>query len=139
MDFVKNRPELSVLISFIAGLVIGTTLFGWYLFPVEWTGAGPRDLGQAEQDVYLQTIADAYSHQPGDTSIVTDALASWPDAAEAICDLRSRADDLGDQQRLDAIARVKSGGQECGALPAVGADGTQPIPEPAEDDSNLGT
>jgi hypothetical protein len=139
MDFVKNRPELSVLIAFIAGLIIGTTLFGWVIFPVEWTGAGPRDLELAEQDVYLQTIADAYSLQPGNTSIVTDALASWPDAAAAICELRSRATDPNDQVRLDAIAIVKSGGQPCAALPPIGADGTQPIAEPAADDSNLGT
>lgn len=135
MDFVKNRPELSILITFIAGLIIGTTLFGWLLFPVEWTGAGPRDLDQAQQDVYLQTIADAYSFQQN-RSIVDRALGSWPDAYEAICNLRSqRTLDPADQARLDAIAAVKSGGQACGALPAVAPDGAQP----AADDSNFGT
>ena len=139
MDFVKDRPGLSILITFIAGLIIGTVLFGWYLFPVEWTGAGPRDLEPAQRDVYLQTIADAYSLQPGNTSIVTDALASWPDAATAVCELRGRTADPAAQERLNAIAIVKSGGQACGALPAVGADGTQPVVPPAEEDSNLGT
>ena len=139
MDFVKNRPELSVLIAFIAGLIIGTTLFGWVLFPVEWTGAGPRDLEQAEQDIYLQTIADAYSLQPGNTSIVTNALAGWSDASDAICNLRGRTADPAAQERLNAIAIVQSAGQACDALPAVGADGTQPIVPPAEEDSNLGT
>lgn len=137
MDFVKNRPELSILVTFIAGLVIGTTLFGWYLFPVEWTGAGPRDLSQTEQDIYLQTIADAYSLQTGNPGLVTDALATWPDAATAICNLRSRTADPGAQARLDAIAQIKNNGQACGALPAVGVEGIQP--PPAEDTSNLGT
>lgn len=136
MDFIKNRPELSVLIAFIVGLIIGQTLFGWYLFPVEWTGAGPRDLDQAEQDIYLQTIADAYSLQPGNAGLVTRALGTWPEAFTAICDLRTRTADPGAQERLDAIARVQNNNQSCGALPGVGTE--VPTPE-AADDSNLGT
>lgn len=136
MDFIKERPGLSVLIAFVVGLIIGQTLFGWYLFPVEWTGAGPADLDQAEQDVYLQTIADAYSLQPGNTGLVTRALGTWPDAASAICDLRTRTADPAAQQRLEAIAMVQSG-QPCAALPA---DGTLPtVPATPEEDSNLGT
>ena len=84
MDFIKERPGLSVLIAFIVGLFIGQTLFGWYLFPVEWTGAGPQDLDQAERDVYLQTIADAYSFQPSNTDIVTRALGNWQNASADI-------------------------------------------------------
>jgi hypothetical protein len=139
MDFIKNRPELSVLIAFVVGLIIGLTVFGWYLFPVEWTGAGPGDLEQAEQDVYLQTIADAYSLQPGNTGLVTRALASWPSAATAICELRSRTADPGAQERLNAIASVQSGGQACDALPATGVDSSQPGVPPEEEGSNLGT
>ena len=139
MDFIKNRPELSVLIAFIVGLFIGQTLFGWYLFPVEWTGAGPGDLEQAEQDVYLQTIADAYSLQPGNTSLVTRALGSWPNVATAICDLRSRTADPAAQERLNAIAVVQSGGQACDALPVTGVDGSQPAAQPDEEGANLGT
>ncbi|GJM40536.1 MAG: hypothetical protein DHS20C20_08180 [Ardenticatenaceae bacterium] len=137
MDFVKERPGLSVLIAFIVGLFIGQTLFGWYLFPVEWTGAGPADLEQAERDVYLQTIADAYSYQPGNTGLVTNALRSWPSSAEAICELHGRTADPAAQQRLDAIAMVQTGGQTCGVTTA---DGVLPeVPTPEEDDSNLGT
>ncbi|MCA9899191.1 MAG: hypothetical protein H6654_14780 [Ardenticatenaceae bacterium] len=137
MDFVKERPGLSVLIAFIVGLIIGQTLFGWYLFPVEWTGAGPADLDPAERDVYLQTIADAYSYQPGNTGMVTNALRSWPTAGEAICELRGRTADPAAQQRLDAIAMVQTGGQSCGA---VSVDGTLPeVPAAAEENSNLGT
>ena len=140
MDFIKNRPELSVLIAFIAGLIIGLTVFGWYLFPVEWTGAGPGDLEQTEQDVYLQTIADAYSLQPGNTGLVTRALATWPNAAADICDLRNnRTADPAAQERLNAIAIVQSGGQACDALPATGVDGSLPAAPQPEEDSNLGT
>lgn len=139
MDFVKNRPGLSVLLAVILGFVIGLT-YGWVIDPVEWTGAGPGDMEQVEQDVYLQTIADAYSLQPGNTALVTRALASWPDAVTAICDLRNnRTADPAAQERLDAIAMVQSGGQSCGAVPVPGTEGVQPVPEAAEDDSNLGT
>jgi hypothetical protein len=136
MDFIKNRPELSVLIALIVGFAIGLT-WGWWIQPVEWTGAGPRDLEQTEQDVYLQTIADAYSLQPGNTGLVTRALETWPEASTAICDLRNRTADPAAQERLNAIAMVKSNGQACG-LPATGVDGTETAVPQAED-SNLGT
>ena len=106
---------------------------------MEWTGAGPGDLDQAQQDVYLQTIADAYSLQPGNTTLVTRALDSWPNATAAICDLRSRTADPGAQERLNAIAIVQSGGQACDALPATGVEGEQPVAPPAEEGANLGT
>lgn len=134
MDFIKNRPELSVLITLVVGFVLGL-IWGWVIDPVEWTGAGARDLAPAEQDTYLQTIADAYSLQPGNTNIVTNALGNWPEAANAICDLRGRTADPAAQERLNAIAAVQSG-QACGALPAAGG---QPIVEPADDSSSLGT
>ena len=135
MDFIKERPGLSALIAVVIGFIFGLT-WGWYIDPVEWTGAGPADMAPAEQDVYLQTIADAYSYQPGNTGLVTNALRSWPNAAEAICDLRTRTADPAAAQRLDAIAVVQ-GGQSCGALPA---DGTLPeVPAAEEESSNLGT
>lgn len=136
MDFIKNRPGLSVLIAVIIGFVIGLT-YGWVIDPVEWTGAGPGDMEQVEQDVYLQTIADAYSLQPGNTVLVTRALSTWPDASTAICDLRNnRTADPAAQQRLDAIAMVLTNGQSCGAVTVPNPESAQPA---AEEDSNLGT
>ena len=134
MDFIKNRPELSVLITLIVGFALGL-IWGWFVDPVEWTGARVQELAPANQAVYLQTIADAYSHDPGNTAIVTDALGNWPEASTAICNLRTQTADPADQERLNAIAAVHSG-QACGALPAVGG---QPIVDPADDGSNLGT
>ncbi len=141
MDFIKNRPELSVLIAVVLGFVIGLT-WGWYVDPVEWTEIGPSEMDQSEQDDYLRTIADGYSLQPENTNIVTRALDTWPNAAASICDLRNnRTVDPGEQQRLDAIAIVVTNGQGCGALPPVTTtDGTQPAAQPVEEDSsNLGT
>ena len=138
MDFIKNRPEVSVLIALVVGFAIGLT-WGWWVDPVEWTGAGPRDLEQAEQDVYLQTIADAYSLQPGNTGLVTRALGAWPEAATAICDLRNRTADPAAQERLNAIAIVQSNGQACGALPATGPEGAGTTVPQGEEGSNLGT
>ncbi|WP_420629364.1 hypothetical protein [Candidatus Leptofilum sp.] len=136
MDFLKNRPELSVLIALVLGFAFGL-IWGWYVDPIEWTQIGPAEMEQSEQDIYLQTIADAYSYQPGNTGLVTNALRSWPNAAEAICELRGRTTaDPAAQQRLDAIAMVQTGGQSCGALPADGA--LPEVPTPEEDGSNLG-
>jgi len=145
MDFIQERPGLTVLGSFIAGLIIGLVVLGWYVFPVEWTGAGPEHLAQADQDAYLLTIADAYSLQPGNTELVTRALGNWPDATAAICDLRARQTDPAVQARLDAIAQVHSG-QVCdaAAVPITGEEGQPDTGQPAvgaeeEGGSSLGS
>ena len=47
MDAVReqaNRPLWVGIVSFVVGLFIGLVVLGWWLWPVQWTDAGPSDL-----------------------------------------------------------------------------------------------
>jgi hypothetical protein len=114
MDFIRKRPELSIAVAFIIGLFIGLVVLGWGLWPVQWTGAGPQDLAEADQALYLRTIADNYSRDLNATK-VTDALSGWPGADAAVCRLALSSPDPAERARLEAVATVLNS-QGCASI-----------------------
>lgn len=106
MDTQQRRPIL-LIATFIVGFFIGLVVFGWWLTPVEWTGGGPQDLSDTDQDLYLVTLARLYALN-GDQEHVRAALGRWETAPQAICELAAEqrpADPAGAQQ-LEALATV---------------------------------
>ena len=64
MDDIReqvNRPLWVGIISFIVGLFIGLVVLGWWLWPVQWTDAGPNDLRPDAQETYLRMAIDSYT------------------------------------------------------------------------------
>ncbi|MFW5941366.1 MAG: hypothetical protein ACOC8X_01715 [Chloroflexota bacterium] len=104
MDNV-NRSVLVGLGAFIVGFFIGLVIFGWGLTPVEYTGAGPQDLSETDQELYLITLARLYSVD-NNQEHVQQALGRWDGAAQAVCQLAAdtRAVNPPEAQRLEAMA-----------------------------------
>ncbi|MCI0393399.1 MAG: hypothetical protein L0332_15125 [Chloroflexi bacterium] len=111
---LQKRPILFIVLAFILGWAIGLFLFGWGLTPLEYVGAGPEHLNSTDQELYLRSLAALYSHEL-DPNRVTRALAAWPDADVAICQLAAQSTDPGEQQRLIAIASIHNNGVGCPA------------------------
>lgn len=128
MDILRNRPSYMAVLAFVIGAIFGLIVLGWWLFPVEWTGAGIQDLAQADQELVLRTVADLFSFD-GDSAKVQQALAGWGGEAVA-CQMAATSADPADAARLRAIANVITG-QECAGV----ASPTEPA---AEGGSNLG-
>jgi len=67
MDAIReqlNKPVVLGSVSFVGGLIIGLVVLGWWLWPVNWTDAGPEQLRAEFQEVYLRMAADVYTlHQ----------------------------------------------------------------------------
>ena len=64
MDDIReqlNRPLWVGIISFVVGLLIGLVVLGWWLWPVQWTDAGPSDLRLEYQEIYLRMAIDSYT------------------------------------------------------------------------------
>ncbi len=64
MDAVReqaNKPLWVGIISFVVGLFIGLVILGWWLWPVQWTDAGPSDLRSEFQETYLRMAIDSYT------------------------------------------------------------------------------
>ncbi|MFZ0548208.1 MAG: hypothetical protein WAM60_22370 [Candidatus Promineifilaceae bacterium] len=118
---IKNRPILFVVLAFVAGWVIGLFVFGWGIWPVQYTGAGPQDLLKVHQDRYLLALADLYARD-GNQARVNEMLGTWPEADVAICQLAQ--ENPASQLQLNALAAVQNG-VGCSA----GAIGTTPTDE----------
>lgn len=110
-----DRPLIAGIVGFFIGLLIGWFLLGYALFPVEWVDAGPGDLQEGYQEIFLRMSIHTYLRTNN--------------AAEA----RQRWAELGDNapELLEQIAAQPAGlsAQDLQAFQM--AVGTQPVVPPA--------
>jgi len=118
MDIFERRPSNAVIAAFVIGAIFGLVVLGWYVFPVQWTGAGIPELAPADQEYVLRNVAELYSFD-GDSAKVERALSGWGGEAIA-CQMAEASSDPADAARLRAIANVITG-QECTNVAASGA------------------
>ena len=71
-----------VLLSLLAGLLVGWLVIGWWLWPVQWTGALPADLGPADTERYFDLVAESYLLNQ-DAKLAEKRLASFPASQQA--------------------------------------------------------
>jgi hypothetical protein len=48
------------LVSFVSGLIIGLVVLGWWLWPVQWIDATPKDLRHEYQIMYVDMVVDSF-------------------------------------------------------------------------------
>lgn len=131
MNTNNGSSNLYTILAFIAGLVIGLVLLGWYVFPVEWTDASFDDLHPTDKD-NLILLASDYLATTGQSGLLQNRLLSaWSnsDFATAACDLQTRTADPVEQAKLDQLA-VAVVNQNCqqfiatgGATDGIGGEG----------------
>jgi len=120
MDIINRRPGLAALVAFIAGLIIGLVVLGWFLFPVQYEGADPSGLFPQYRDIYIRNASDLYAFDNNQEKLRT-ALSGWG-GDEYACEMAQTSLDPADQQRLVAAATIVNG-QGCVGLgaPVTGA------------------
>jgi cell division septal protein FtsQ len=79
------------LATFLLGLLFGWLVLGWQVWPVQWTGVLPADLGAAGQDQYLDLIAESYTLNK-DVALAQQRLATFPavEQASLLADVKTR-------------------------------------------------
>jgi len=128
MDIINKRPGLAALVAFIAGLIIGLVVLGWWLFPVQFTGADPAALLPQYQAAFIRNAAELYSFDNNQEKL-RSTLSGWGGDALA-CELAQASVDPGDRARLVAAATIVNG-QGCTGLAAAGdttITGTAAVP-----------
>jgi LPXTG-motif cell wall-anchored protein len=128
MDMINKRPGLAALVAFIAGLLIGLVVLGWWLFPVQFTGADPAALLPQYQAAFIRNAAELYSFDNNQEKL-RSTLSGWGGDALA-CELAQESIDGGDRARLVAAATIVNG-QGCTGLAASGdttTAGTAAVP-----------
>jgi len=128
MEIIRKRPGTAAAVAFLVGLFIGLVVLGWWLWPVEWTGAGLQDLTTTNQELFVRTVAELYSFD-GDTAKVTEALGGWGGDSVA-CQLAQTSADPAQRARLEAVAAIVNNqgcvGQAAPAAEAAGGGGLGP-------------
>ena len=118
MESNSGRYILVAIVAFLLGWAIGLFLFGWVIWPVEYTGAGPQDLTEQDQQVYLIALADLYAFD-SNMGRVQQALGNWPEADQTICQLANTSVDPAAAARYNALAAVLNGTGCTGAVGTI--------------------
>lgn len=118
MDSKTNRYILIGIVAFLIGWAIGLFVFGWLIWPVQYTKAFPKDLADSYQQFYITAMADLYSF---DNNVVRaqEAFKDWPDADQTICQMAVTSADAGAQARYNALATVLNGSGCSGVISTV--------------------
>jgi hypothetical protein len=86
---VKNNsdammmPALVGAGAFIVGLIIGLVVLGWWLWPVQWTDAGLKDLSMSAKVEYVTTVAESFS-ATGDIATANERLTKLGNPSAAL-------------------------------------------------------
>ena len=70
----RNLPRYALI--FLAGLLVGWFVFGWWLFPIEYTQVYPNELHIEARNEYFQMVAEGYA-LTGDRIRAAQRLQYW--------------------------------------------------------------
>ena len=98
---------LGLVLAFVAGLVLGWVVIGWWLWPMRWTNAEPWHLRSEHQRAYVALVAERYG-RTGEAPRAREALDDWDaeDLGRLLAAMQSQADTSDERQRLAALAEV---------------------------------
>lgn len=123
--FIKGARNIVIpIVTFVVGLFIGLVILGWWLVPVEWVDAGPGDMAEGFQQIYLENLALRYSIDPTAASrpeYYTQAIGNWPDALEVACGMAGTSTFAGQMQTFITSVLNPAG---CAALEAPAETGS---------------
>jgi len=92
MDAIReqlNKPLVLGIGAFVLGLFIGLVVLGWNLWPVKYTGAGPKDLREDQKAEYLRMAVEAYAQTQNTAVAVARYQALGEGANKVLTDLIS--------------------------------------------------
>ncbi|MEX2143469.1 MAG: hypothetical protein WD740_02650 [Anaerolineales bacterium] len=117
---VLQEPRNLTIAAFVAGLIIGLVLLGWWLFPVNWENASPAELSPAARADYLRAALDSYT-LAANNPLARARLAALGDSVDETMATVASAPG---QQSVDSIARFQA---LLGVTAAEPTTGTPPV------------
>ncbi len=118
----KGQPAwLPWLIVFLAGLLLGWLVIGWWLWPVTYTNSLPQDLRVDYRDQYLTMVAESFNTNK-DAGVARERTALWPatELAEHLSLLQTTANSS-NRAQADNVGRLATALSVGKAAPAAKA------------------
>ena len=75
-----KNPLILGLVCFVAGLVFGLVVLGWWIWPVNWTDATPKELSYDWKVEFLRASIQGYG-QNGNTTEAQERFAEHAERA----------------------------------------------------------
>lgn len=141
MDRVRNflkKPWAWTVIAGVAGILIGMIVFGWWLFPVQWTDATPAFLRQDLKSDYLHMTLDSYTVNKDTALAKTRWDSLGKDADKLFAELQGKTKNIssGDLAAFARTVNTKLASEvpaapstttgEATTIPAAGGETTLP-------------
>ncbi len=129
--------SLHLLVGFLAGLIVGLPILGWWLWPARVANSLPVDLAPPYQEAYVAMVADSYALS-GDLALAAARLSAWqPAELQAIIErLVTEANEHGNPLMAARLEQLRDDlGYAAKALP--GESPTQQAPAAARSGPGL--
>jgi len=124
-----DKKVLSALVIFALGLLVGWLVIGWGIWPVEYTNAPMKEVRQEDKLIYLNTLADAFQHNP-DPTLARERLKllGGPEAVRSLTlDAIAQAQAKGDMTAVERMLQLtKAVGLNVAARPGQAVEPAQP-------------
>jgi len=106
-DFIRRSQGYLLGLTFVAGLLLGWMVIGWWLWPVQWTNSSPWHLHPEHQKTFVGLVAEDF-WRTSDVSRAREALAGWDDQALAdlLAAMQTQASSPEARQHLEALAEA---------------------------------
>lgn len=80
-----SKPRYLAVIAFIAGVVFGWIVLGWWAWPVEWENASVQELRPDLQEDYMRMVIDSYNLRTN-MDIALGRINEFGDGAQQVLD-----------------------------------------------------
>jgi len=96
---IGQRAIIAGVVSLVVGCLIGWMVFGWLIWPVNWTDADPYDLRREQKEVYIVLVADSYNiNEDGELARQRMVGFSRQEVSEILGTLIAEAEEVGDAE-----------------------------------------
>ncbi|MCL4393798.1 MAG: hypothetical protein M1482_03145 [Chloroflexi bacterium] len=104
-ELAARRPGLAALgMTYVAGMLLGWLVIGWWLWPVQWTTYTPGQSSADYEHLFVNWAANRY-WETKDAAQARQAFATWnrDDLAKLISDMEHSAKDTETRRNLVAL------------------------------------
>ena len=122
LETLKSKIPFGLVLSFIAGLVIGLVVLGWWLWPVQYTDTDPASLRERHKTAYVEMVSDSFAVN-GDLAKAQARLRELEGDKLKSADVAALVSKIAADKRaagqVDEAARVQKLATAIGAKPAI--------------------